>query len=238
MSIPRSGPRRQTLGQSVAGQILDQLREGTLRVGDRLPSLVDLAEGYGVGRNVMREAVQQLVALGVVDVRPKRGIVITGTGVDAALDALAVGAILDDRTVKELYDFRMLVETAIADQAAREATPTQIESLESALSLFNEAVTMGSGVYLRDIAFHEELAKASNNVVYFRVVEALRDLLETSRRRTDSAPGAPEEAQQQHRAILDAIVARDPERARATMKKHIETAWRRVEETSARAPVV
>jgi DNA-binding FadR family transcriptional regulator len=222
--------RRRNLSSLVADELLQSIRSGNLRPGDRLPTEQGLMDEFQVGRNVIREAVQQLVALGVVDVRPRRGIVVSEHGPTSALDALAVGALLDDRTVDELYSFRMILETAIAEQAARQATPDDIERINASLRRYENAVERRSQIWAADVEFHQQLAEASGNVVFTRVLAALGDLLELYRRVTDRVPGAPEQAVIEHTAIVKAIEARDTEAARRAMESHLHTAMQSVAE--------
>lgn len=179
---------------------------------------------FGVGRNVVREAVQHLVALKVVDVRPRRGIVVTGLGPASALDALAVGALLDGNTIEDLYSFRMLLETAVAEAAATNTDREVLERLDERLDNYRAAIDRGSGIYAADVAFHQQLAEASGNIIFDRVLRALTDLLELYRRRTDLVSGAPEKALIEHTKILDAIKAHDPVSARTAMETHIRSA--------------
>jgi DNA-binding FadR family transcriptional regulator len=216
--------RRRTLSQQLAEQLLARIRSGELRPGERLPTEQGLMAEFGVGRNAVREAVQQLVALDVVDVRPRRGIVVSAGGAESALDALAVGALLNDQTVTDLYDFRLMLETAIAERAAERAGAEDVRLIDASLQVFEHALETRSGIYAADVAFHEQLAEASGNAIYTRVLANLADVLELYRRETDKVPGAPEQALVEHRAIADAVRAGDPVAARAAMEAHIRTA--------------
>jgi DNA-binding FadR family transcriptional regulator len=216
--------RRRTLSQTVSEQLLARVRTGELRPGERLPTEQGLMEEFGVGRNVAREAVQHLVALGVVDVRPRRGAVVSAVDADGALDALAVGALLEGRTVDDLYEFRMLLETAIAERAAERAGPDDLARVEAGLRAFEDALLTRTDIFAADVAFHQRLAEASGNVIYARVLDTLTDLLELYRRQTDRVPGAPEAALVEHTAIVEAIRRADPAGARTAMERHIRTA--------------
>lgn len=229
--------RRRNLSSLISDELLERIRSGKLRSGDRLPTEQGLMEEFGVGRNVIREAIQHLVALDVVDVRPRRGIVVTEHGPSSALDALAMGALLDDQTVEDLYSFRMLIETAIAEQAAQRRTPEDVARINESLSKFESSLGTHSGIFAADVDFHQQLATASGNIIYSRVLSALADLLELYRRETDKVPGAPEEALVQHTAIAQAIEAGDAEAARAAMENHISTAIRTVGEARKLPPV-
>jgi len=221
--------RRRNLSHSIAASLLERVRGGELNVGDRLPTEQGLMETYGVGRNVIREAVQQLVAMGVLDVRPGRGTTVLGVGSDDLLDTRTVSALLEDQTVDDLYAFRMLLEVEIAADAAARGDEDDLRAIAEARADYERALADGRPVYRADLAFHRAIAIASKNTIYVRVLDALADLLEASREQTDHVAGAPERAQEQHAAILDAIQRRDPERAREAMRAHIERATEVIE---------
>jgi len=228
--------RRQNLSQVVSQTLLARIREGHLSPGDRMGTEATLQEEFNVGRNVIREAVQHLVALGVVDVRPRRGITVSELDSASALDSFTRGALLDQRTVDDLYTFRALIETEIAASAAVAATPEDLRKIEDSFDRFQNAVVRGRDVSTADVEFHHALAEASHNVIYSRVLSALADLLQKYRRQTDVVPGAPEEAVIEHAAILKAVRAGNSLLARDRMAVHIQTAVRRVAE--ARAAIV
>ena len=118
---------RQTLSQAVSAAVLDRIRSGEFGPGDRLPTEKSLMQEYGVGRNSVREAVQALVTLGLVDVRPGRGATVIGIESDAVMDAETISVLLKEEAVDDLYAFRRLLEVEIASRAAVAATPRDLD---------------------------------------------------------------------------------------------------------------
>lgn len=225
--------KRRNLSQVIAASILDQIRAGEIGVGDRLPTEAGLMERYEVGRNAVREAVQQLVAMGVVDVRPGRGTTVVGIGADDLLDTRMVSALLEDQTVADLYAFRMLLEVEIAAAAATHADDDETAAIARASADFDRRLADREPVYRADLAFHRAIALASGNAIYLRVLDALADILAASRELTDHVPGSPERASREHNAIVEAIRSRDAETARACMRTHIEGATASIERARA-----
>ena len=109
---------RQTLSQAVSAAVLERIRSGEFGPGDRLPTEKMLMEEYGVGRNSVREAVQALVTLGLVEVRPGRGATVIGIESENALDAETLSALLKEEAVDDLYAFRRLLEAETSACAA------------------------------------------------------------------------------------------------------------------------
>ena len=215
---------RQTLSGVVADSIIRDIRDRKLKPGDKLATLKELSAQYEVGYGVAREAMQQLVALGLVDVRPRRGAVVRELDSSGALDDSRLAILLSDQSIAELYDLRALVEVAIAGQAAEVATPAQIEGILSAQRAFETALRADREVQGADIDLHASIAQASGNTVYIRVLNALRGILFEVRIQAGAVPGASDVAKVEHDNVVKAIVAHDPDAARAAMAKHIETA--------------
>lgn len=216
--------QRKNLSQVVADDLLDRITAGEFEVGDRLPTEQGLMETYNVGRNVVREAIRQLVALEILDVRPGRGAIVVGIRSNGVLDSRVVSALLADQTVEDLYQFRLLVEVEIAARAAERGTPETVAAVREALASYRQRLREGLPVFRADVEFHRSIAVASGNEVFVRVLDALADLLEASRKRTDAVPDAPETALSEHEAILNAISERNVSEAREAMRNHIVTA--------------
>ena len=113
---------RQTLSQAVSAAVLERIRSGEFGPGDRLPTEKMLMEEYGVGRNSVREAVQALVTLGLVEVRPGRGATVIGIDSENALDSETLSALLKEEAVDDLCAFRRLLEAETSACAALRAT--------------------------------------------------------------------------------------------------------------------
>jgi GntR family transcriptional repressor for pyruvate dehydrogenase complex len=196
-------------------------------VGDRLPKLEELMDEFGVGRGVARDAIQQLAALGVVDVRPRRGAVVLGVDAHGALDTRVLSALLEDQTVEDLYALRRLIEVAVAGQAAEGASAAEIQDIRAAHDVFREVYDSGRPPTQADIAFHRAIAVGAHNPVYVRVLDALGNLLAAVREEQAAAvPSSVRDTLGEHEAVLEAIEAHNPDRARRAMEHHLEKATR------------
>lgn len=220
-------PRR-TLSRAVAEEIQRQIREGALRPGDRLPTERDLMTTFAVGRNTVREAVQSLVAMGVVDVRPGRGTRILTASNGAVAEAITMSALLAEPTVNDLFDFRTLLEGEMAALAAERATETDLVQISQAQAAHERVASHGLSVHEVDLAFHRSIAHASHNVIYTRVHDVLCDLLTGARPATDTVLGADESARE-HKQVVTAIRAHNPIRSRDAMQHHFRSSLRRLE---------
>ena len=215
---------RQNLSQSLVQELLGLVRAGQFVPGDQLPTEKQLMESFGVGRGAVREAMQSLVSMGLVQIRPRTGAILVSTNSSAAVDALAVGALLEDRALDDLYDFRAVLEVEIAGRAAARPDAGRREDIGLALDSYRQALVRGLPTYQRDMEFHQALAKASHNQVYTDVLGALGDMLLKARQRTQRVPSASERAMGEHQAIYDAVMRNDAQGARDAMAVHIASA--------------
>jgi GntR family transcriptional repressor for pyruvate dehydrogenase complex len=215
---------RQTLSQAVAGALLDRFRAGEFRVGDRLATEKGLMEQFGVGRNVAREAVQVLVAMRLVDVRPGRGAVVVAVDPSGSVDPGAIAALLFDETVDDLYEFRSVIEVALAERAALRASDADLHDVRREFDRFREACEPGGSLVEADIAFHNAIARASHNAIYVRALDTLQEVLAQARRLTVDIGWVRERTLIDHEQITKALVARDAAGAAEAMRRHMELA--------------
>lgn len=222
--------KRQNLSQAVSAAVLDRMRSGEFNPGDRLPTEKMLMEQYGVGRNAAREAMQALVTLGVIDVRPGRGATVLGIDSADAVDGELMSLLLKENAVQDLYAFRMLLETEIASCAAQVATPDEIAEIRSCVADFKRALERGAPVSDADDEIHRALARASHNSVYETVLDVVSGLIANARRLTSEVSWASERAAIEHERIVAAVAAHDAEAARSAMRDHIAGAAEAIEE--------
>jgi DNA-binding FadR family transcriptional regulator len=226
---------RQTLSQAVSAAVLDRIRSGEFGPGDRLPTEKSLMQEYGVGRNSVREAVQALVTLGLVDVRPGRGATVIGIESTAAMDTETISVLLKEEAVDDLYAFRRLLEVEIASRAAVAATPRDLEDIAASIRAFESGLEQGRPVSKLDDEFHAAVARASHNAVYATVLDAISGLIANARRLTTNVAWASERARVEHRRLYEAICAHDPEAAAAVMGTHLDSAIQAIAEGRANA---
>jgi GntR family transcriptional repressor for pyruvate dehydrogenase complex len=215
---------RRNLGNVAAGQLLDDIRAGRYVPGDRLPTEKGLAQAFGIGRNAVREALQALVAIGVVDVRPGRGSVVLGIPSEDVIGVETVSALLEDQAVSDLHEFRQVMEVEIAGRAAERASGEDVARIRAALVAYRLALEEGLPVYEADIRLHRAITAATHNSVYDRVLDALTDLLASARRQSSTIRGSREKALPEHTEIVEAIERGDAAGAREAMRHHLETA--------------
>ena len=210
--------------ERVAEQIERRILDGELRSGDRLPTERDLAEQFHVSRTAVREAMKILAQRGLVDMRPGRGTIVIDGAHQAMQHSIGLAMKLKLGEVggsDNLVEVRAILETEIAALAAARATEEEILAMREAIRVMDESLTDADAYIAADNQFHEALAQATQNVLILILVNSIVNLLSEQRKQIFGVEGGPQRGQFHHRRILESVIQRDPEKARAAMRAHL-----------------
>ncbi|NBD23917.1 FCD domain-containing protein [Paenibacillus sp. T1] len=208
----------------VAQKLHLKLTSGELSPGDKLPSVVDLAAEYGVGRSTIREALSALKAKGLLDIRQGGG-----TYVKAPPDepAFAQEAWLDRAdSLLQLLDVRKVLETGCAALAAKHRSEADLEALDATLNEMADRLDDEIFGEQADVRLHEQIAGATHNPMLMELMKTLSERLHESMRDTRSLWFYAEHRSasrllDEHRSIVSAIRGRDEALASSRMGQHL-----------------
>src|SRR3954454_19399174 len=207
--------------------IVELIHEGIFarrcRPRDRLASEDVLGEQFGVSRAGVREALRVLELEGLVEVRHGYGggLFVAEPSHTPILGALSVSLRLGQVGVAELYQARQVVEPSIARGAAEGDTTRLVQRLVANVEATDMALAAGEPVSALNREFHGILAEQAGNRVLGLLMQALQELLESVDERFPNSPAVSRCALTEHRQILDAVSARDGERAERLMRCHL-----------------
>jgi GntR family transcriptional repressor for pyruvate dehydrogenase complex len=218
--------RKPKLSERVAGAIRQQVLNGEIPPGQKLPTELRIGELFGVSRTVVREAIATLAADDLVEARQGAGVFVKHH------PTLAFGSMSLDAGNKishalNVIEVRMGLEIESAGLAALRRNAAQEAQIQEAFFEFDRLLERGEATGKSDFAFHRAIAVATNNPYYVEVLDALGmraipcDV--TSPWGTDGTLSRDyqEGLQREHLAILKAISASDPEAARTAMRAHL-----------------
>jgi GntR family transcriptional repressor for pyruvate dehydrogenase complex len=212
------------LSDRLAALLGGQIDAGTLRPGDRLPTEAQLALAHGVSRTVVREAVHQLQSRQRVVSKQGSGVFVTAPPPNQALafDPQVLGSI---QSVAHVVEVRRALEGEIAALAAERATRTQVAAMRRALKAIDVAAAAGRDGVPEDLAFHRTIGEATGNPQFSLVLGFLEQYLREGMRITRGNEARRSDfmdaVRREHRAIVDAISARDPAAARRRAREHM-----------------
>ena len=200
------------LAEEIVKSILNDVKNGTLKPGDKLPSEKQMLDIYQVSRGPVREALRTLRIMNVIDIKQGKGAFVTSLDPGLLVEHLEFVLDLDNSTVFNLFEARRIMEPEIAYLAALRVTDAEIEELKT---------TAMQGFQV-DIVLHELIAKATMNPILLRFITSITYLGEMSRKQTSAVPGVKEAAHEQHLKLVEAIARRDGDLARELMKEHLD----------------
>ena len=205
----------------VAAAIEEAILGGELEVDEKLPSEQELANQFGVSRNIVREALRKIGAGGLIEVRSGAGSYVakpTSTNMGVVLNRLVM---LGDATTKDYYEIRLALEVKACELAAQRATTEDFRKLELLLENMERNATKRDEFGRLDMEFHFVIAKATKNYLLWSLLQPLKSVMTYMFEHSYSST-AKNEALQGHVRIFDALKRRDPVLAGKAMAAHLE----------------
>lgn len=188
----------------------EEILGGQLKRGDALTEM-SVSARLGVSRTPVRAALHRLAEEGLVEISPNRGAVVVGVTVDDLIDT---------------YKIRIRLEGLASAMAAARMTDEEKAELRESVELSEYYVAKGNTEKLKelDTAFHNIIYRASGNRMLSRILSELHRNIKTYRKLSMTVPGRVEKTAEEHREILNAILAGDGERADTLTRMHVERA--------------
>jgi GntR family transcriptional repressor for pyruvate dehydrogenase complex len=210
----------------VVNEIQGVILSGDLAPGVKLPPERELTEELGVSRTVIREAVQILVAKGLLETKPGVGTIVRQVTRDQLVEPLSFLLQAHAVSPPDLHQVRQILEVAIAGLAASQAAQADITRMEQILNGMEAVRDDPVAFAAKDADFHHKLAETTHNALLVFLLGSLRDLTHEIRLRVARYPGLAEEVLPSHWRIVERVAAKDPEGAREAMQEHLDQAWR------------
>ncbi len=216
------------LAQSVVRQIELLILRGILRPGERLPGERDLATKMGVSRPSLRQAIADLQKRGLLTSKAGAGIFVADVLGSAFSEALVKLFSRHDEAVFDYIEFRRDLETLAAERAARLASDTDLLVINAIFTKMEAAHAKRnpSDEARLDADFHMAIVEASHNVIMLHMMRSMFQLLREgvfyNRQIMFSQKTTRASLLDQHRAINDAIQARDPGATRDAVRAHLD----------------
>lgn len=218
------------LNDRVYDYIVSQIVVGAFALNSRLPTEMQLSEQLSVSRPVVRQALRRLKEDGLVVSRQGAGSFVVRRPAHQVFSFADVGSVAD---IQKCFVFRIAVESEAAAAAATDHDQAALDHLAQSLADLERALKDGTGGVEEDIVFHQAVAAASDNRFFLSTMAAIASQIRVgiglNRSLTLEQPKSRRVAvQDEHRAIFDAIAARDAPEARRLMRLHLENARLRI----------
>jgi len=221
-----SGTSSETLSTRTLNEMIGWLRKGIVKPGDKLPSQSELVEQTGVSRTGVREALQMMAVLNLIEIRPGLGCFVKAISPDLVINADVLSILLEKEAIVQVIEARKIVEAGTAALACKNGTTEDFWKIEDVLTGIQRAIQRRESVADLSAEFHVCVAAATQNAVLTKLVRSFQHLMakagELLESRIEKLDEFKRHELQSHRLLYEIIRQRDPERSRDAMIEHIE----------------
>jgi GntR family transcriptional repressor for pyruvate dehydrogenase complex len=211
--------------------LIRQIQADRLAVGDRLPSIRELADRLGASPSAVRDALMQAQTLGLVKIRPRSGAFVQsltyGPLVDALAGTLEAALVHVDQNLFHLLEARQLIEVESVGLAAKRRRLEDLLPLRDTLEAMDAATADNDRPRFvdADMQFHLQISRITGNPVLTTTLEAMLRLLRPYLLRLVWTPERRARTERSHGEIYEALLAADPVRAREAVAYHLSLAY-------------
>lgn len=235
-SLPGADPilftRPSGLPDEIAKLLRNQISNGTLKPGDKLPTEQQLCRMFGVSRPVIREAISRLKYDGVLESFQGRGVFVRANGGGSSF-RIDEPNLNDKQELAHILELLVAIEGAATGLAAARRREHELRAIKKALDAMAEAIEAGQNGVDEDITFHRTIVEATRNPFFIALAAFLesrvRNLIRVARTNTARYEGLVYKVQEEHVAIYEAVAARNPDAAKAAAERHLRNAAARLQ---------
>jgi GntR family transcriptional regulator, transcriptional repressor for pyruvate dehydrogenase complex len=212
---------RPPLHKEVAEIISEKIIAGKFPANTYLPPERELCQSLGVSRTVVREAIKVLESRGLIQIKRGYGTLVTEPQHDHVTRSLALLLRRNGYVVNQLTEVRVLLEMGMAGLAAQRRTPENLSAMQRYLQTMKDKPGHPEGYVDADLAFHHEIARATQNPIFLILLEPFSDLLRQSRIASFRGAKVALRRSKEHERIFQMIKRQNVEGARSGMSKHL-----------------
>jgi GntR family transcriptional regulator, transcriptional repressor for pyruvate dehydrogenase complex len=220
----------------IAHQVRNLIRDGTLKVGDKLPPERLMVEQFGASRASIREALSAMEMLGLIECRGGQGNFIKADGSAGTIDGELLKTLLQNHDPFEIFEARLELEPNLAALTAERATEEERGRLKAQVErLRNLGTRIRAGGFKdadideymeEDRKYHLEIGRCAHNNVLFTVFSGVNLMMQETHWKAMKSKGLADEQNiisyaMEHEAILEAILEKNPKAAHQEAKKHL-----------------
>jgi GntR family transcriptional repressor for pyruvate dehydrogenase complex len=214
--------KKEGVAEKVVNRILDLVRSGNLKAGDRLPAERELIDIFGVSRPTLREALRSLSTLGVIEMRHGGGAFVSDLHAKSLLAPLDFFVSLSADNAQEVFECRRLIEIEIARKCAEKASAKAVDDLEAMLIAQEKSTDDPIAFRILDSEFHEKLFEIAGNSIMERLALGFYNLGLDARRKATASPLVTRQSVKDHREIVAGIRKGSIKQTAAAMDTHLK----------------
>ncbi|EMS72243.1 transcriptional regulator [Ruminiclostridium cellobioparum subsp. termitidis CT1112] len=212
---------RQSIGEQVFEQLKEQIFNNEWKRGEKIPSENDLAVSFGVSRITVRQALQKLTALGLIETRLGEGSFIRDAAPGINMNPLIPIAYLNENSLQEILEYRRALEGNVAELATEKASEDEVAKLEEAYKLMEQVKNELELFSKADLNFHLLLANMTKNSLIIQTFHIFNDVLNRAFSQIVNERGNSAGIYY-HKLLLEAVKNRNSGDAKKIMQEHME----------------
>ena len=217
-----------SLVDKVEAKLVELLQKRKLKVGDSIPKELELAESLGVSRTVIREALLRLRMMGLIESKKKRGAVITSPDIFGMMSKSMNPHILDQETLKEIFEIRLVLEIGMADLLFRRVTKNDIAELKDIVKNEPPAAQYHLFNIDHEIAFHGKLYEITGNETLKKFQKMLLPVFDYVHKSGLLKKQPLLKTFTSHKTLVSILEKGTPEEFRNGMRNHLENHFLRI----------
>jgi DNA-binding FadR family transcriptional regulator len=217
-----------SLVDKVESSLVELLQQQKLKIGDSIPKEVELAETLGVSRTVIREALLRLRMMGLIESKKKKGAVITSPDVFALMNKSMNPHVLDQETLKEMFEIRLVLEIGMADFLFQRVTKEDIEELKRIVDEEPRITEHHLFNIEHEIAFHGKLYEITGNATLKKFQKLLLPIFDYVHNSGLLKKQMLLKKFVSHKGLVDILENGSPELFRNGMRNHLENHFARL----------
>lgn len=218
--------------EEVAETLIELIKAGDLKPGDKLESVEKLAKSFDVGTSTIREALSGLRTMGLVVARHGEGTFVNNFDPSKFQLPVNIAFLMKIEDIKELYKVREILELGTVAQAAAVHKEEDLLALEKALIVMENASGNEELASSADLDFHLAIANATHNKLLINLMSSVSSLISETIQETRKvflySGNTVEDLKVEHRRIFEAIKNRQPNEASEAMLEHLQNVQSRL----------
>ncbi len=213
--------KKVNISDQVYEQLKEQLINGVWKQGDKIPSENELVALFNVSRVTVRQALSKLITLGLLETKLGEGTYVKEINPGVYMKEMIPYIILNKESIREVLEFRLVIEIETAGMAAVRITDRDIMRLERCLErMFNFKDQLDNYVN-EDLHFHMIIAKSTKNSLIIQVNNIVREIIRGTIKNVTEEIGF-EVGLKYHKLLIDSFKLKDAEMAKNMMREHLQ----------------
>jgi DNA-binding FadR family transcriptional regulator len=217
-----------SLVDKVEMNLIDFFIKKEYKPGDVIPKEIELANSMGVSRTVVRESLTRLKTLGIIEAVKHKGTIIKSPDLSALLAKSMIPRMLDDSTLKDIFEFRLVIEIGMADLIFQHVTPEDIAELEQIINIEPEKSNHVLFDIDHEIRFHGKLYEIAGNKTLKKFQQVLLPVFNYMYDSGLVNKPIKKVKHISHQGLVDALKNGTPDKFRSAMRNHLENHFQRL----------